>query len=209
MKRLPYLLLACMVIMGCGGGKATYVVKQYLPEYPPPAAAGQPKIDAAIRVEPFSTAQAFAGTAMVYRPSPYERGAYSRERWRVAPGDMVTDFVLRDLRASGAFKAVLGYDDPGEGRFVLAGAVTEFMETEGAGGPAARLAADVTLLDTTRQVITQRVVLQKTYAVEEAMKGKSARALAEAMSGAMQKFSAALLADLHRAVVESKSAKAP
>ena len=146
---------------------------------------------------------------MVYRPSPYERGAYSRERWRVAPGDMVTDFVLRDLRASGAFKAVLGYEDPGEGRFVLAGTVTEFLETDGAGGPKARLAADVTLLDTARREITQRVVFQKTYAVEEAMREKSARALAEAMSGAVQKFSAALAADIHRAVAESKSAKAP
>jgi len=209
MRLSVLVFLLALTGAGCGGGKSTYVVKQYLPEYPPPAAAGQPKIDAAIRVEPFSTAQAFAGTAMVYRPSPYERGAYSRERWRVAPGDMVTDFVLRDLRASGAFKAVLGYEDPGEGRFVLAGTVTEFLETDGAGGPKARLAADVTLLDTARREITQRVVFQKTYAVEEAMREKSARALAEAMSGAVQKFSAALAADIHRAVAESKSAKAP
>jgi len=209
LRRLLVLLLAMLVVAGCGGGKTAYVAKQYLPEYPPPAAAAQPKIDAVIRVEPFSTAQAFAGTAMVYRPSPYERGAYSRERWRVMPGDMVTDFMLRDLRASGSFKAVLGYEDPGEGRFVLAGTVTEFLETDGGRGPAARLAADVTLLDTTRREIVQRIVFQKTYAVEEAMQEKSARALAEAMSGAMQKFSAALVADVHRAVVESKNAKAP
>jgi len=209
LRRLLVLLLAMLVVAGCGGGKTAYVVKQYLPEYPPPAAPAQPKIDDVIRVEPFSTAQAFAGTAMVYRPSPYQRGVYSRERWRVMPGDMVTDFMLRDLRASGAFRAVLGYEDPGEGRFVLTGTVTEFLETDGGRGPAARLAADVTLLDKTRREITQRVVFQKTYAFEEAMQEKSARALAEAMSGAMQKFSAALVADVHRAVVEPKNAKAP
>ena len=201
--------LFALAFAGCGGGKSSYVVKQYLPEYSPPVAAGLQRVDEAIRVEPFSTAQAFAGTAMVYRPSPFELRSYSRERWRVAPGDMVTDFLLRDLRASGAFGAVLGYEDPGEGRFVLAGMVAEFLETDGGRGPAARVAADVTLLDTTQREITRRVVFQKTYAFEEAMKEKSARALAEAMSGAMRKFSAALLADVHRAAGESKDAKAP
>jgi len=209
LRRISVLLLAVLVVAGCGGGKSAYVVKHYLPEYSPPAAPGRPAVDAAIRVEPFSTAQAFAGTAMVYRPSPFELRSYSRERWRVAPGDMVTDFLLRDLRASGAFRAVLGYEDPGEGRFVLAGTVAEFLETDGGRGPSARLAADVTLLDTTQREITHRVVFQKTYAVEEAMKENSARALAEAMSRALRKFSADLLADVHRAIGESAGAKAP
>lgn len=209
MKRLLCILSALIVIMGCGGGRSAYGVKHYLPEYSRPAAPERLKAHAAIRVEPFATARAFAGTAMVYRSSPFEMSSYSRERWRVTPGDMVTDFLLRDLRASGAFKAVLGYEDPGEGRFVLAGTVAEFLETDGGKGPAARLAADVMLLDTTRREITRRIVFQKTYAVEEAMKERSARALAEAMSGAMRKFSAALLEDVHRAVGESTDGEAP
>lgn len=209
MRRFLYLLLAVVVVTGCGGGKSTYVVKQFLPEYAPPALTGLPRVDAAIRVEPFSTAQAFAGTAMVYRPSPYERASYSRERWRVTPGDMVTDFLLRDLRASGSFKAVLAWEDPGEGRYVLTGTVAEFLEADGGKGTAARLSADVTLLDTSRREITRRVVFQKTYAVEEAMKEKSARGLAEAMSGALRKFSVDLQADVGRALAGVKESKAP
>ena len=209
MRRISVLLLAVLVVAGCGGGKSTYVVKQYIPEYSPPAVAGLQRVDEAIRVEPFSTAQAFAGTAMVFRPSPFELATYSRERWRVVPGEMVTDFLLRDLRSAGAYKAVLAWEDPGEGRYVLAGTVAEFLEADGDKGPAARLTADVTLLDTTRREIPQRVVFQKTYAVEEAMKEKSARALAEAMSGAMKKFSGSLMADIHRAIGEAKAAKAP
>ena len=208
MKRLLCLLSALIVITGCGGGKSAYVVRQYLPDYAPPANTGQARLDEAIRLEPFATAQAYNSTAMVYRPATFELSAYSRERWRVAPGDMVTDYLLRDLRHAGGFKAVLGYDDGGEGRYGLNGTVVEFLEVDGNGGPGARLSVDATLLDNSQREITKRVVFQKTYAVEEAMKDKSARALAEAMSRALKRFSGELAADIRRAV-GTRSAQAP
>lgn len=198
MKRLLSILLALIIITGCGGGKTTYVVKQYLPEYAPPGPAGLPKSGDVIRVELFSTAQAYGSTAMFYRPSAYQLSSYSRERWRVPPGETVTDFLLRDLRSSGSFKAVLSYDDPGEGRFSLSGTVVDFLEVDGGGGPVARLAVDVTMLDSTQREIAKRVLFQKTYAVEEVMNGKTARSLAESMSRAMKKFSGDLMADIHR-----------
>jgi ABC-type uncharacterized transport system auxiliary subunit len=208
MRRIGLLLLAILFVTGCGG-KSTYVVQQYLLDYSPPAPAGLAKANEVIRVEPFSTAQAFAGTAMFYRPSSFELSLYSRERWRVIPGDMVTDFLLRDLRNAGMFTAVLAYEDPGEGRYVVTGTVAEFLEVDGSGGPRARLSVDATLLDTTEREITKRVVFQKTYTVEEAMKDKSARSLAESMSGAMKKFSGELMADIHRAMGNVKKMKAP
>lgn len=195
--------------VGCGGGKSAYGVRQFLPDYSPPVLAGQTKTDEAIRVEPFSTAQAFASTAMFYRPSPFELGSYSRERWRVMPGDMVTDFLLRDLRNSGTFRAVLAYEDTGQGRYAVTGTVAEFLEVDGGNGPAARLSTDVTLLDVTRREITRRVVFQKTYTVEEAMKEKSARALAESMSRALKKFSGELMADIHRGIGNVRGERTP
>ncbi len=198
MKRFLYLLSAWIIITGCGSAKSTYVVRQYILEYSPPALAGLSRSAEVIRVEMFSTAQAYGSTAMIYRASSYELSTYSRERWRVTPGEMVADFLLRDLRDSASFKAVLSYDDAGEGRFTLTGTVVDFLEVDGEAGPLARLSVDVTLLDTTQREITQRVVSQKTYTMEEALKDKSARALAEAMSRAMKKFSGELLADIHR-----------
>jgi len=209
MRRIWFLLLAMLFIVGCGGGKSTYVVQQYLLDYSPPALAGLTKTNEVLRVEPFSTAQAFTGTAMFYRPSPFELSSYNRERWRVIPGDMVTDFLLRDLRNAGTFTAVLAYEDPGEGRFVVTGTVAEFLEVDGRDGPRARLSVDATLLDTTQREITKRVVFQKTYTVEEAMKDKSAGALAESMSGAMKKFSGELMLDIHRAMGRVKDSNSP
>jgi len=208
MKRLLYLLAAFIIITGCGG-RSTYVVQQYLPEYSPPALAGLAKVNEVLRVESFSTAQAFASTAMLYRKSPLELSSYSRERWRVMPCDMVTDFLLRDLRNSGTFTAVLAYEDPGEGRFVVTGTVVEFLEVDGSNGPRARLSVDATLLDTTQREIMKRFVFQKTYTVEEPMKDKSARALAESMSGAMKKFSGELIADIHRGISNVKASNSP
>jgi ABC-type uncharacterized transport system auxiliary subunit len=208
MKRLLYLLAAFIIITGCGG-RSTYVVQQYLLDYSPPALAGLPRANEVLRVESFSTAQAFASTAMLYQSSPLELSSYSRERWRVMPCDMVTDFLLRDLRNSGAFTAVLAYEDPGGGRYVVTGTVVEFLEVDGSNGPRARLSVDVTLLDTTEREIMKRFVFQKTYTVEEPMKDKSARALAESMSGAMKKFSGELMADIHRGIGSVQDSKSP
>jgi hypothetical protein len=91
----------------------------------------------------------------------------------------------------------------------MTGTIAEFLEVDGGNGPAARLSTDVTLLDVTQREITRRVVFQKTYTVEEAMKEKSARALAESMSRALKKFSGELMADIHRGIGNVKSVKAP
>jgi ABC-type uncharacterized transport system auxiliary subunit len=107
------------------------------------------------------------------------------------------------------FTAVLAYEDPGGGRYVVTGTVVEFLEVDGSDGPKARLSVDATLLDTTEREIAKRFVFQKTYTVEEPMKDKSARSLAESMSRAMKKFSGELMADIHRGIGSAKEMKAP
>ncbi|HTZ38716.1 MAG TPA: ABC-type transport auxiliary lipoprotein family protein [Syntrophales bacterium] len=208
MKQILFLLSAMLFVTGCSG-KSTYVVQQYLLDYSPPALAGLARVNEVLRVESFSTAQAFASTAMLYQASPLELRSYSRERWRVMPCDMVTDFLLRDLRNAGMFTAVLAYEDPGGGRYVVTGTVIEFLEVDGSDGPRARLSVDATLLDTTEREITKRFVFQKTYTAAEPMKDKSALALAESMSRAMKKFSGELMADIHRGMGSAKGAKVP
>lgn len=210
MKRTLFLLVGLLLVVGCGGGKSTYVVQQYLLDYPSPVIADLPKTDEVLRVEPFSTAQAYGSTAMLYRPAPFELSTYNRERWRIAPADMVTDFLLRDLRNSGTFTAILSYDDPGEGRYDVTGTVVEFLAVDGREGPRARLSIDATLMDKTQREITKRIIFQKTFTVEEPMENTSARALAESMSRAMKKFSGALMADIHRGIGNNgKAARAP
>jgi hypothetical protein len=107
-KRIGIILLLIGLLSGCLGGTGkTPFVRQYVLEYPPPQGGARPAVEAMVRVERFSADRMFMGPAMLYRQGPFLRDAYPAQRWRVEPGDMVTEFLRRDLREAGLFRAVL------------------------------------------------------------------------------------------------------
>jgi len=194
-----WLLTALLVPLLGGCGKPPMLVNQYILEYPPPASGPGAKIPAALKVEIFSVAQAFNTNAMVYQPQPYKSQVYNYSRWRVNPGYLVTDYLLRDLREAGLFKAVFGPDGSGKHRFQLEGGVAEFQELDEPGGWQAALALTVTLLDTDEERLPQRVVFQKNYRILEPMPEKTPQGLAQAMSRAMAQVSARIITDTGQA----------
>jgi ABC-type uncharacterized transport system auxiliary subunit len=198
----PWLLLSLAVLLvtclsGCG--KPPMLVNQYILEYPAPVTGRQGKLPAAVKVELFSVAQIFNTNAMVYQPQPFQSQSYNYSRWRANPGYLVTDYLIRDLRESGLFKAVFGPDSSGKHRFKLEGGVAEFQELDAADGWKASLALTVTLLDTTQEELPQRVVFQKNYRVLEPMVEKTPQGLAQAMSRAMEQVSARIINDTYDA----------
>lgn len=192
---LAALLLACL--SGCG--KPPMLVNQYLLEYPAPDTGRQAKLPEALKVELFSVAQAFNTTAMVYQPQPFQSQVYNYSRWRANPGYLVTDYLIRDLRESGLFKAVFGPDSSAKYRFRLEGGVAEFQEIDAADGWQASLALTVTLLDTDKEELPQRVVFQKNYRVLEPLPEKTPQGLAQGMSRAMEQVSARIIIDSYEA----------
>ncbi|MEW6659501.1 MAG: ABC-type transport auxiliary lipoprotein family protein [Thermodesulfobacteriota bacterium] len=211
-RSLVRLLAICsgflaLVLAGCG--KPPVTVYKHLLEYPSPEAPRRAQVPDGLKVELFSVAQAYNSPAMVYRPASHQSEAYRYHRWRVNPGQMVTDFLLRDLRHAGLFKAVFPYDSTGKTRFQLEGAVEEFQEVDSGDNWTAVLAVNVTLLDTTKEEITQRVLFQKNYRAAAAIIHRTPQGLAAAMSQAMQKLSAAIISDIHQAAWQRSSSKAP
>ena len=196
---LPALLAALLVACLSGCGKPPMLVNQYLLEYPAPVTGGKAKLPAAVKVELFSVAQAFNTNAMVYQPQPFQSQSYNYSRWRANPGNLVTDYLLRDLRESGLFKAVFGPDSSGNHRFRLEGGVAEFQEVDAAGGWQASLALTVTLLDTTQEELPRRVVFQKNYRALEPLPEKTPQGLAQGMSRAMEQVSARIINDTYDA----------
>ena len=154
-------------------------------------------------------AQAFNSNAMVYQPQPFKSETYNYSRWRVNPGYLVTDYLLRDLRDSRLFKAVFGPDSSGKYRFRLEGGVEEFQELDEPGGWKASLGLTVTLLDTSQEELPQRVVFQKNYRVLEPMPEKTPEGLARAMSRAMEQASAQIMTDIYEAARRRTPANSP
>lgn len=202
-RALVLLLLGlALALAGClgAGSKPSQTVEQYTLEYSPPAPGGAASLEQGLSVERFSAAQDINGQAMVYRPQDYQRQVYSYHRWRVSPADLCTDYLLRDLRASGLFQAVFSYQNPGPARFRLEGAVQEFLEKDEAGGPQAVMSLNLTLLDLSHADLPRRLVFQRTYQASAPMPRPGAAELAQAMSQAFSQVSQRALADLQQAV---------
>jgi len=200
-KRIGIVLLLIVLLCGCMGGTGkTPFVRQYVLEYPPPQGGGRPAIEAIVRIERFSADRMFMGQAMLYRQGPFLRDAYPAQRWRVGPGDMVTEFLRRDLREAGLFRAVLSEREAEEARFSLTGGVEEFLESGETKNRKALLTATITLLDLSRKETASLVVLQKTYRLEADIAGEGAAGLAAAMSLAMSDLSRQVIADIASAL---------
>jgi ABC-type uncharacterized transport system auxiliary subunit len=189
------------LLAGCLGGTAPApLVKHYSLEYPPPRAENLSRSEALLKVGRFSVDRLYTGPSMLYRKGPFRRDAYHEQRWRVSPGDMVTDFLKRDLRHAGLFRAVLSARDTEETRFVLEGGVEEFLEVDEGESRKALLVAMVTLLDLSFRDVSRRVVFQKTYRCEAPFTQEGSAGLAEAMSRAMSQLSMQVITDIDSAM---------
>ena len=175
------------------------MVRQYILEYPSPTVEGLVQTKDLIKVERFSVTQAFNTTAMLYQDSPYTLNSDPYNRWRVNPGEMVPDYLIRDLRKINLFRAVYSYHDFANTRYVLQGQVEDFLEVAERGSAKAVLGMNVTLLDLAKEA-PRKVLFQKSYRSEDPLHEKTAPGFAQAMSRAMEKISRQLMVDLREAI---------
>jgi uncharacterized lipoprotein YmbA len=179
-------------------------VNQYTLEYVSPILREIVQINELIKVEKFSVAQALDTSAIVYRDGPNLRNIDPYNRWRTKPGDMVTDFLIRDLRHSGLFRAVFSYNGNEETRYRLEGQVNEFLESTDKDGLKAVLSLNITFFDLSKKETTETVVFQRDYRYTEPLEAETYGGLAQAMSKAMEKFSRQMMMDLYQAIGASK-----
>ena len=196
--------LLIFMLLWCGCGKPPMLIKKYMLEYPAPVVKVTP-LEENLKVEKFAVDQAFNTTAMVYRSDPYKSDTYNYSRWQVNPGYLVTDFLIRDLRHSRIFKAVLPADSPTKARFLLEGGVEKIEEIDQPDAWKASLVLNITLLDTSQDEITKRVLFQKNYQAAEALTEKTPGGLAQAMSRALEQLSAQIIADVDQAAKKVSS----
>jgi ABC-type uncharacterized transport system auxiliary subunit len=199
-KSLVCLAVLALWAAAAGCGKPPALINRYILDYPPPAAGRQTPLDAAIKVELFAVDEALNRPEMVYKINPYKTGTYQYNRWRTDPAHLVTDYLTRDLRDSKLFAGVFTYDRGGAARFQLEGGVVDFQENDMPAPWQAALTVNITLLDTDKENVAEKVVFQRTYRDQEVMTVKTPDGLAEAMSAAMERVSRRVVQDVYRAV---------
>ncbi|MHC1698387.1 MAG: ABC-type transport auxiliary lipoprotein family protein [Geobacteraceae bacterium] len=202
--RLPIAAILIVSISFSSGclkrGTPATIIEKYTFEYPSPEFTGTAQTDQTIKIERFSVARAFNSQAMVFRPAPYQLDAYASNRWMINPGDMVSDYLLRDLRNSGLFKAAFSFRDLEDARYVLEGSVDEFLEIDSNETRTAAITLSITLFDFSRTGVANRLLFQKKYQATEPITDKTPKGLAQAMSSGMAKLSAQIIRDTLQAV---------
>ena len=194
-------ILLLISITGCSlGAKPSYIVNQYTLEYPTPILKEITSINELIKVEQFSVAQTYNTLAMIYKEGPNLRNVDPYNRWRTKPGEMATEYLSRDLRNSGLFRAVISYDDSKETRYLLEGEVDEFLEVSEKDGRKAVLSLHVTFLDLKKRDTAEKVIFQRDYKVVDPYAEKTPAGFAQGMSRAMEKISRQIILDLQNAV---------
>ena len=197
------LLIGLLIVTGCSGilPSASPPLKRFALEYAPPSLSFEARqdtpLDAALKVMRFSAVGMLNGRTMYYRLPGYEFGVYNYYLWIDNPADMIGDFLVRDLRQAGLFRAVFSHRNVEEARFRLEGGLLNFFEDDEKGVSVTELS--ITLLDEGSADLSRRIVFQRSYAASKPS-GKSAEQMARALSEGVREISGRLLLDLRGAV---------
>jgi ABC-type uncharacterized transport system auxiliary subunit len=196
------LFFLCVSVFYFVGGCANFKqprnqVQHYILEYTSPEIKDLKPLPVSLKVARFSVAPAYNTNRIIYRDASFKRDEYSYHKWRANPGDMVTDFLSRDIRNSGLFKAVLPYGSDFPFSSVLEGSVDEFVEWDAPEGWKAVLAVTVALMAANEPDASKRILFQKTYRVEKSFTDKNPQGLAQAMSMAMGDISMNVIRDIY------------
>jgi cholesterol transport system auxiliary component len=130
---------------------------------------------------------------VIYRDRSFRREAYPYEKWRASPGDLVTDYLARDFKNSGLFKAVAPYESRVEPSLIMEGSVDEFFEWDSEEGWKAVLTVSTVLLRHPEPDLSKRIIFQKTFHAVKPCRKRNIESLSEAMSEAMAEVSAQVI----------------
>ena len=168
-----------LIFAGCGKMKP---IKYYDINYPPITPTTQEPTEASLLVQRFAASDLYRDNRIVYGSPGPEMNTYQNDLWAGPPTEMLRDALVRGLRSSGHFRAVMTFRSDSRGDFLVTGHLYEFREVD-ASPVVARLNYDVELRDQK----TGKTIWKFSYNHEEPTSENSVNALAEAMSRNVQR----------------------
>lgn len=172
-------------------------IEYYTLEYPPPQMESLNPLPYVIRMNRFTVAPPYNTSQIIYRDRSFKRNAYVYYRWQTNPGATVTTLLLRDIKNSGLFKAVLDPSSRFSSSYMIEGTVDEFFEWDTQNAWKAILTVSIILTGKNKNDIKNTILFQKTYRKAEICRQKKPKAVAEAMSLALSKISEEMIMDVY------------
>jgi len=188
-------ILAAM-LTGCGATRASKYYELTVPAVQSGAQTGDPGA-ATLLVAPLLAPHLYREDRIVYSTGEEEMGTYEYHRWVEPPTEMIQEVLLRELRASGRYKAVYAERSNANGDFLIRGRLYEFKEVSGRA-----LLAKVSLELEMREVKSGAMVWRHYYSHEEPVSGKDVSAVVAALDRNVQAGIKEMLASLDQYFAE-------
>jgi len=175
MKSMLVAGLAAGLLAGCGAARPNKYYQLTVPGNAP-AQQGAP-FAVTLLLGPLRSSHLYREDRLVYSSSGETMGTYEYERWSQPPTEMLTDVLLRDLRASGKYRSVDILRSNSRGDYILYGRLYDFKEVQGS-PMVARITVDLEL----RETKSGATVWTHFYSHDEPVSGKDVPAVVAAMN---------------------------
>jgi ABC-type uncharacterized transport system auxiliary subunit len=182
--------LAAGLVAGCGAARPS---KYYQLTIPGDAAtaAGRSPYPVTLLLGPLRASHLYREDHIVYSSSGENMGTYEYQQWVEPPTEMLVEVLLRDLRASGRYRAVDVLRSNSHGDYILYGRLYDFKEIS-----AAPLLTRVTVDLELRETKTGLTVWTYFYSHDEPVNGKDISAVVTALDRNAQRGMAEVKASL-------------
>jgi ABC-type uncharacterized transport system auxiliary subunit len=172
---ISILALAAGLLAGCGAARPSKYYQLTIPGDSAPATESSP-YPVTLLLGPLRASHLYREDHIVYSSSGQNMGTYGYQRWAEPPTEMLVDVLLRDLRASGRYRAVDVLRSNSHGDYILYGRLYDFKEIS-----AAPLMARITVDLELRETKTGSTVWNHFYAHDEPVSGKDISAVVAAL----------------------------
>jgi cholesterol transport system auxiliary component len=179
------LITAMVLIVGLLSGCGSARPAKYYQLTVPADAGSVEKADAIpvrLQVGALMTSHLYREDRIVYGNGPEQLGTYEFQRWAEPPTEMIQEILLRELRATGHYRAVHVRRSNIPGDFAIRGHLYDFKEVEGSG-----ISTRVTLEMEMRDLKTGATVWNHYYTHDEPASEKDVPAIVAALDKNVQR----------------------
>ena len=168
--------LSAGLLAGCGAARPSKYYQLTIPGGDAARVAEPSPYPVTLLLGPLRASHLYREDHIVYSSSGENMGTYGYQRWAEPPTEMLVDVLLRDLRASGRYRAVDVLRSNSHGDYILYGRLYDFKEMS-----AAPLMARVTVDLELRESKTGSTVWTHFYTHDEPVSGKDISAVVAAL----------------------------